>query len=118
MTFIETLHALSGRIAGTELPEIEEDWLVERLCRKLPAEKRTGSGGGAAAASFPKYTAAHFHAALYVQAAVRGFMARHRIRQMAGGEALDGGAGAGAGQGEARGGEGERGVGEKGEKSA
>ncbi|KAG2489238.1 hypothetical protein HYH03_012259 [Edaphochlamys debaryana] len=72
VTFIEVLHALAGRVAGTELPDIEEDWLVERFCRRLP-------GGGEA---FPRYTAAHFHAALYVQAAVRGFMARHRMRDM------------------------------------
>ncbi|GFR46009.1 hypothetical protein Agub_g7487 [Astrephomene gubernaculifera] len=72
VTFIETLHALSGRVAGTELPDIEEQWLFERFSRRLP-------GGGAL---FPKYTAAHFHAALHVQAAVRGFMARHRLRGM------------------------------------
>lgn len=29
---------------------------------------------------FPKYTAAHFYAALYVQAAVRGFLARHQMK--------------------------------------
>jgi hypothetical protein len=57
VTFIETLHALSGRVAGTELPELEEDALVERFSKRLP------SGGE----EFPKYTAAHFHAALYVQ---------------------------------------------------
>jgi len=29
----------------------------------------------------PKFTAAHFHAALYVQAAVRGYMQRYRMRE-------------------------------------
>ncbi|PNH08114.1 Voltage-dependent L-type calcium channel subunit alpha-1C [Tetrabaena socialis] len=72
VTFVETLHALAGRVAGTELPEIEEEWLMERFGRRLP------EGGS----TFPKYTAAHFHAALYVQAAVRGFMARHKMRGM------------------------------------
>eukprot|EP00198_Chlamydomonas_reinhardtii_P012138 XP_001701475.1 voltage-gated Ca2+ channel, alpha subunit [Chlamydomonas reinhardtii] len=90
VTFVETLHALAGRVAGTELPEIEEEWLVEKYSKRLP-------DGGAA---FPKLTAAHFHAALYVQAAIRGFMARHKMRGMmqtlAGGP---GGAGGGTGSG-------------------
>ncbi|GLC39690.1 Caveolin-2 [Pleodorina starrii] len=71
VTFLETLHALAGRLAGTELPEIEEERIIGRYLRRLP-------GGGQV---FPKYTAAHFHAALYVKAAVQGFLARHNMRQ-------------------------------------
>jgi len=69
--FLETLHALAGRIAGTELPEDEEVKIRGKIADRLPI---TESG------SVPKYTAAHYHAALYVQAAVRGFLARYQMR--------------------------------------
>lgn len=70
--FLETLHALAGRIAGTELPEDEEVKIRGRIADRLP----TFADGS----SVPKYTAAHYHAALYVQAAVRGFLARYQMR--------------------------------------
>jgi len=70
--FLETLHALAGRIAGTELPEDEEVKIRGKIADRLP----TFNEGG----SVPKYTAAHYHAALYVQAAVRGFLARYQMR--------------------------------------
>jgi len=70
--FLETLHALAGRIAGTELPEDEEVKIRGKIADRLP----TFTEGG----SVPKYTAAHYHAALYVQAAVRGFLARYQMR--------------------------------------
>ena len=69
--FLETLHALAGRIAGTELPEDEEAKIRGKIADRLP----TFSDG-----NVPKYTAAHYHAALYVQAAVRGFLARYQMR--------------------------------------
>ncbi|KXZ52368.1 hypothetical protein GPECTOR_9g412 [Gonium pectorale] len=72
VSFIETLHALSGRMAGAELPDIEEEWLMERFARRLPG----GDG------PFPKYTAAHYHASQYVRAAIRAFMVRHRLKEM------------------------------------
>mmetsp|Transcript_58372 Transcript_58372/g.186072 ORF Transcript_58372/g.186072 Transcript_58372/m.186072 type:complete len:1616 (+) Transcript_58372:485-5332(+) len=65
--FLETLHALAGREASAELPEEEENAINRTLADRLPP---VGEGGG------PKYTAAHFHAAQYVQAAVRGYLAR------------------------------------------
>jgi hypothetical protein len=43
-----------------------------KIADRLPT---FGEGG-----AVPKYTAAHFHAALYVQAAVRGFLARYQMR--------------------------------------
>jgi len=70
--FLETLHALSGRIAGTILPEDEEVKIRGKIADRLPVFK---DGAGV-----PKYTAAHYHAALYVQAAVRGFLARYQMR--------------------------------------
>ena len=71
--FLETLHALTGRIAGTELPESEEVKVRDSMVDRLPTFDN--------AKDVPKFTAAHFHAALYVQAAVRGYMQRYRIRE-------------------------------------
>ena len=70
--FLETLHALAGRIAGTVLPQDEEEKIRGRIADRLPSFKSN---------VLPKYTAAHFHAALYVQAAVRGFLARYQMRE-------------------------------------
>jgi len=70
--FLETLHALAGRIAGTELPEDEEVKIRGKIADRLPTLDVAGH--------VPKYTAAHYHAALYVQAAVRGFLARYEMR--------------------------------------
>lgn len=67
--FLETLHALGGRVAGTQLPENIEQRIHEKMHCRLPED-----------VEFPKYTAAHFYAALYVQAAVRGFLARHKMK--------------------------------------
>ena len=55
-----------------ELPQSEETKLLSLVERdnKLPSFKNGNS---------PKYTAAHYHAALYVQAAVRGFLARQEM---------------------------------------
>jgi len=70
--FLETLHALAGRIAGTELPEDEEVKIRGKIADRLPVFKD--------ASGVPKYTAAHYHAALYVQAAIRGFLTRYQMR--------------------------------------
>lgn len=67
--FLETLHGLAGRVAGTEVPEDEELPVHERLAGRLPS-----SGGGV-----PKYTVAHYYAALHVQAAIKGFLQRHAL---------------------------------------
>lgn len=71
MTFVETLHALAGRLAGTQLPDNEEEWIINHYIKRLPGGSTT----------LPKYTAAHFHAALHVKAAVQGFLARHRMQE-------------------------------------
>lgn len=70
--FLETLHALAGRVAGTFVPEGEEAKVHRRLHPRLPLPP-------ADPADAPKYTVAHFYAALYVQAAVRGFLRRHAL---------------------------------------
>ena len=88
--FLETLHALTGRIAGTELPESEEVKVRDSMVDRLPTF--------ASDKDVPKYTAAHFHAALYVQAAVRGYMQRYRMREkLTQAEKLTGEAGGGGG---------------------
>lgn len=69
--FIEVLHALAGRIAGVQLPADEAEKAHARFVSILPPQ----------AAEYPKYSAAHYHAALHVQAAVRGFLARHDMEQ-------------------------------------
>lgn len=68
--FLETLHALSGRIAGTEEPDSEEQKVHQKMHPYLPVNDPSDP---------PKYTVAHFYAALYVQAAVRGFLKRHAV---------------------------------------
>lgn len=59
--FMEVLHALAGKTAGVLLPLEEEGRLHEKLLQALPIDRVA-----------PKFTAGHFFAALYVQAAVRG----------------------------------------------
>jgi hypothetical protein len=87
--FVETLHALAGRVAGTELPEEEELKVHQKIEPRLP--------GGAD--DFPKYTAAHFYAAMYVQAAIRGYLARHQMKGVIGTIASSSSETAGAGVG-------------------
>jgi hypothetical protein len=70
--FLETLHALAGNVAGTLVPEGEESKVHKRLYPRLPLPPSDPHDA-------PKYTVAHFYAALYVQAAVRGFLRRHAL---------------------------------------
>jgi hypothetical protein len=89
--FYETLHALAGRKAGRYLPESEELKIRTKLKDRLPVFTDEES--------VPKYTAAHYHAALYVQAAVRGLLARYQLREEAEGH-LGGGLGGMSGVGD------------------
>lgn len=68
--FLEVLHALAGRIAGVQLPVDEAEKIQAGFVGLLPDSDK----------EYPKYSAAHYHAALHVQAAVRGFLARHRMQ--------------------------------------
>lgn len=70
------MHALAGRLAGCEVPEEEEQKVRQQLYPRLP----TKSG-----AEDPKYGVLHFYAALYVQAAMRGFLKRHALKEGGGG---------------------------------
>ncbi len=66
--FMETLHSLAGRVAGTYLPENEEYEIHRKLVLKIPREAKR-----------PKYTAMHLYAACSVQVAIRGFMMRRQL---------------------------------------
>lgn len=68
--FFETLHSLSARVAGTDLPWNEQIKVHSKLSSKLPRNVED-----------TKHTVAHYHAALYVQAAVRGMLARQAVKQ-------------------------------------
>ncbi|KXZ48370.1 hypothetical protein GPECTOR_28g777 [Gonium pectorale] len=70
--FAEVLHALAGRVAGTELPDLTEEKVFGRMERRLPRNPRPADD---------RYTAAHFHSALHVAAAIKGFVARHAMRE-------------------------------------
>lgn len=70
--FLETMHALAGRLAGVEVPEDEEEKVRQKLYPRLPSKDD---------ADTPKYGVSHFYAALYVQAAVRGFLKRHALKE-------------------------------------
>ena len=70
--FLETLHALAGRVAGTDLPEREMKKIRDTAQEKLPSLKDD---------FVPRYSASHYNAALYVQAAVRGFLARQELKE-------------------------------------
>jgi hypothetical protein len=70
--FLETMHALAGRIAGTDVPDEEEEKIRQQLYPRLPSQ---------GASDVPKYGVSHFYAALYVQAAVRGFLKRHALKE-------------------------------------
>lgn len=66
------MHALAGRVAGTEVPDDEEERIRQRLYPRLPSTDTS---------DVPKYGVSHFYAALYVQAAVRGFLKRHALKE-------------------------------------
>ena len=67
--YLETLHALAGMVAGTELPEAQAIKSLDDLAKWLPA---TGE--------YPRWSASHAYAGLYVAAAVRGFLCRETMR--------------------------------------
>ena len=51
--FLETMHALAGRVAGAEVPETEEIELHGQMITRLPRDEVT-----------PKYTLADYYAAV------------------------------------------------------
>ncbi|GIL93485.1 hypothetical protein Vretimale_19881 [Volvox reticuliferus] len=73
VSFMETLHALASRVCATPLPTPEQDKLHRDLSKKLPRSQ-----------PHSKFTAAHYHAANSVAAAIRGFLLRHNLRDQLG----------------------------------
>ena len=61
------LHALAAHAAGTPLPYEQESTIHSRFAYSVPSLLDGGP---------PRYTVAQYHAALFVQAAVRGYLAR------------------------------------------
>jgi hypothetical protein len=74
--FLETLHALAGRVAGAECPDDEESRIRAKMYPRLPSKDPSDE---------PKYGVSSYYAALYVQAAVRGFLRRHALKEGGGG---------------------------------
>ena len=70
MHFVEVLHALAARVAGTHLPPSQEYGLQLQLAKRVPQLRGYVDRE-------PLYTVAHYHAALSVQAAVRGYLVRY-----------------------------------------
>ena len=68
--YLEVLHALAARVSGTHLPPSEENKIHEKLMDRLPSNKE----------SF--YTASHYYAVQYVQAAIRGLIAREKEKKI------------------------------------
>ena len=108
--FLEVLHSLAARVAGTQLPKAKEAHLLGAMARAVPSVLRDPDDHGGVGAQTlnlaasvvsiltagltsgllgphlphartarkaPQFLAAHYHAALHVQAAVRGFLKRH-----------------------------------------
>ncbi|KAG2451635.1 hypothetical protein HYH02_003415 [Chlamydomonas schloesseri] len=69
VSFVEVLHALTGNVCGTELPDATEDAVRPALARRLPRRQ-----------PLTRFTAAHFHAADNVRAAIKGFLLRYAYR--------------------------------------
>ena len=65
--FLETLHALAGRISAVKLPAQTENKVYKSLKSRLPTMPPSAT---------PKYTVSQYYAAIYVQAAIRGFLSR------------------------------------------
>jgi len=84
VTFHELLYALSQRAAIARYPELGQE-LVSLGASQPDDERRfwrtLNRHVGHDPNRPPLYSVGHYHAALYVQAAVRGFLARYEIRR-------------------------------------
>ena len=65
--FLETLHALASRVSAVKLPAQTENKVYKSLKSRLPVMVPSAT---------PKYTVSQYYAAVYVQAAIRGFLSR------------------------------------------
>mmetsp|Transcript_4028 Transcript_4028/g.11501 ORF Transcript_4028/g.11501 Transcript_4028/m.11501 type:complete len:217 (-) Transcript_4028:1089-1739(-) len=69
--FLETLHALSGRVAGVDVPADEEFLVHNKLGQRLPKDTEPA-----------KYTLSDYHAALWVKSAIQGYLLRVRLEPL------------------------------------
>ena len=70
--FVETLHALAGRISCEDLPAEAEEFLVhDKLIASIPKSDVP-----------TKYSAADYYAALYVKASIKGFLKRAEMARL------------------------------------
>ncbi|GLI71626.1 hypothetical protein VaNZ11_016896 [Volvox africanus] len=81
VSFIEVLYSLSGAVCGAALPEAVETKLVDELSKRAPQMEPWGD-----------HTAGHYHAAISVAAAIRGFLLRHAYRDLLGNPVVTNGA--------------------------
>ena len=72
INFHETLYSLAARVAAHPLPTTVEQEVRIKILKKLDYFK-------VSAQAETEYTAGHYHAAEYVQAAVRGFLTRYKV---------------------------------------
>lgn len=84
VSFHEVLYALAQRAALDSMPDLSGD--LPLLVQKNHDDevrfwKQLNRNVGHNPANPPKYSVGHYHAALYVQAAVRGFLARYEIKR-------------------------------------
>ncbi|GAX83896.1 hypothetical protein CEUSTIGMA_g11321.t1, partial [Chlamydomonas eustigma] len=66
--FLETLHALAGRVAGADVPADQEFTIHDRLIQKLPKDEIP-----------PKYSVGDYYAALHVKTNIKGFLVRNTL---------------------------------------
>lgn len=71
INFLETLLALSYRVAGAEIPEEDNDNLIQRMKEVLNHEQHLPPAD---------FTVAHLYACLYVKGSIQGFLVRHSLR--------------------------------------
>lgn len=98
--FLETLHALAGRVVGEKLPADEEFTIHDRMVQRLP---KVGGFtwcreqyGLCFSVCFPmdeayfyhsqdeippKFSVADYYAALYVKTSIRGFLVRSKVSE-------------------------------------
>ena len=71
INFLETLLALSYRVAGADIPEEDNENLIRKMREVLNQEQPLPPA---------RFTVAHLYACLYVKSNIQGFLVRHSLR--------------------------------------
>ncbi|GAX76997.1 hypothetical protein CEUSTIGMA_g4444.t1 [Chlamydomonas eustigma] len=69
--FLETLHALTGRVAGVEVPDDHQFTINNKPVEKLPKDENVMA-----------YSLAEYYAALYVKSVIKGFLIRRKLQPL------------------------------------